>query len=37
MEGGKEIFKGWLFVRFPEAHPFEHPKYALRLVELLPA
>ena len=36
-EGGKTIFRGWLFVRFPEAHPFEHPKYALRLLELVPA
>ena len=36
-EGGKTIFRGWLFVRFPEAHPLEHPKYALRLLELVPA
>ncbi|HEX9010724.1 MAG TPA: hypothetical protein VF804_10170 [Holophagaceae bacterium] len=34
-EGGKPIFKGWLFARFPETHPFEHPKYALRLLEVL--
>ena len=33
-EGGKPIFRGWLFARFPETHPFEHPKYALRLLEV---
>lgn len=33
-EGGKQIFRGWLFARFPETHPFEHPKYALRLLEV---
>ena len=35
-EGGKEVFKGWMFTKFPEAHPFEHPRYALKVVELLP-
>ena len=34
-EGGRQIFRGWLFARFPETHPFEHPKYALRLIEVL--
>jgi len=36
-EGGKEVFKGWLFARFPETHPFEHPKVGLRLVAFVPA
>ncbi len=36
LEGGREIFKGWMFTKFPDAHPFEHPKYGLKLVELLP-
>jgi len=31
VEGGKPIFKGWLFKLFPEAHPFQHPKYHLVL------
>jgi hypothetical protein len=30
-EGGKSIFKGWLYAKFPSAHPFEHPKYAITL------
>ncbi|HEX9081590.1 MAG TPA: hypothetical protein VF768_04880 [Holophagaceae bacterium] len=35
-ENGRELFRGWLFARFPETHPFEHPRYALRLLELEP-
>ncbi len=30
-EGGKQIFKGWLFQRFPTTHAFTHPKYAVTL------
>jgi len=30
-EDGKEIFGGWIFTRFPDVHPFEHPRYSLRL------
>lgn len=32
-EGGKEIFKGWLYAKFPNIHPFEHPKYGIFLKE----
>ncbi len=32
-EGDKEIFKGWLYSRFPTIHPFEHPKFSLTLKE----
>jgi hypothetical protein len=32
-EGDKEIFKGWLYSKFPTIHPFEHPKYGLGLKE----
>lgn len=31
VEGGKQIYKGWLFKLYPEAHPFQHPKYQLSL------
>lgn len=31
LEKGKEIFAGWIFTRFPDVHPFEHPRYSLRL------
>ena len=31
LENDKEIFKGWLYSKFPAIHPFEHPKYALTL------
>jgi len=36
-EGGKEIFKGWLFGKFPEMQPFEHTTYRVTLVEGVPA
>ncbi len=35
-EGGKDTFKGWLFSKFPEMQPFEHPKYRITLVEGVP-
>ncbi len=35
-EGGREIFKGWLFAKFPEMQPFEHPTYRITLVEGVP-
>ncbi|HTX52395.1 MAG TPA: DUF2155 domain-containing protein [Candidatus Baltobacteraceae bacterium] len=36
-EGGKEIFRGWLFGKFPDMQPFEHPKYRITLLEGVPA
>ena len=30
-ENGKEIFGGWIFQRFPDVHPFSHPRFSLRL------
>ena len=30
-EKGKEVFAGWIFTRFPEVHPFTHPRFQLRL------
>lgn len=30
-ENGKEIFSGWIFKRFPDVHPFQHPRFSLRL------
>ncbi|HEY6872297.1 MAG TPA: DUF2155 domain-containing protein [Geobacteraceae bacterium] len=37
MEGGKEIFKGWLYSLYPTTHAFQHPKYGFTLVDFLPA
>ena len=37
IEDGKEIYKGWLFSRFPNTHKFEHPKYGFILVDFVPA
>jgi Uncharacterized protein conserved in bacteria (DUF2155) len=28
---GKEIFAGWIFTRFPDVHPFNHPRFQLHL------
>ena len=28
---GKEIFGGWIFTRFPDVHPFVHPRFELHL------
>ncbi len=36
-ENGEETFKGWLFSKFPEMQPFEHPTYRIILVEGVPA
>ncbi len=36
-EGGKETFRGWLFSKFPEMQPFEHPTFRITLVEGIPA
>jgi hypothetical protein len=31
VEDGKGIFAGWIFTRFPDVHPFTHPRVTLRL------
>jgi len=36
-EGGKEIFKGWLFSLYPTTHAMQHPKYGFTLVDFVPA
>ena len=30
-DNGKEIFSGWIFKRFPDVHPFTHPRFSLLL------
>ena len=36
LEGGKQIFQGWLFSKFPDMQPFEHPTYRITLIEGVP-
>jgi hypothetical protein len=36
-EDGKQVFHGWLFSKFPDMQPFEHPTYRITLVEGVPA
>ena len=36
-EDGKEIFKGWLFLKFPTTHAFQHPEYSVVLTGGVPA
>jgi hypothetical protein len=31
VENGKEVFAGWIFQRFPDVHPFQHPRFSLKL------
>jgi hypothetical protein len=35
-EDGKQTFHGWLFSKFPDMQPFEHPTYRVVLVEGVP-
>jgi hypothetical protein len=37
LDGGNEIFKGWLFSLYPTTHAFQHPKYGFALVDFIPA
>ena len=30
-EKGNEIFAGWIFTNFPDVHPFQHPRFSLKL------
>lgn len=30
-ENGNPLFGGWVFTRFPDVHPFSHPRFSLRL------
>jgi len=32
-EDGKEIFKSFLYSKFPQVHPLQHPKYMVTLKE----
>jgi hypothetical protein len=36
-EGGKEVWKGWLFSLYPDTHAFAHDKYTLKLVDFVAA
>jgi hypothetical protein len=31
VEKGDPVFEGWVFTRFPDVHPFQHPRFSLRL------
>ncbi len=32
-DGGKQIFKGWLYSKYPAIHPFQNDKYGVTLKE----
>jgi len=36
IQGGKEIFKGWLFTLYPTTHAFPDPRYTFALVDFIP-
>jgi hypothetical protein len=31
LEKNQELFGGWIFTRFPDVHPFQHPRFSLKL------
>jgi hypothetical protein len=31
VEKDKSLFEGWVFTRFPDVHPFQHPRFSLKL------
>lgn len=31
LQGDNEVFAGWIFKRFPDVHPFQHPRISLSL------
>ena len=35
-ENGEEIYSGWLFSLYPDAHAFQHPRYVFTLVDFIP-
>jgi hypothetical protein len=35
-EGEREAFRGWLFGKFPDMQPFEHPRVRITLIEGVP-
>ena len=35
-EAGQEIYKGWLFSRFPGTHSFQHERFSFSLVDFVP-
>jgi hypothetical protein len=35
-EGGRRVFRGWLFSLYPGTHAFQHPRYSFTLVDFLP-
>jgi len=35
-EEGKQVFHGWLFSKFPDMQPFEHPAYRITLTDGVP-
>ena len=35
-EAGEQIFKGWLFSRFPGTHSFQHERFSFSLADFIP-
>ena len=36
-ENGHEVFKGWLFSKYPNTHAFQHPRFSFSLVDFVPS
>ena len=35
-ENGQEIFKGWIFGKYPNLYAFQHDRFALQLMDFIP-
>ena len=35
-ENGQEIFKGWIFGKYPNLYAFKHDRFALQLMDFIP-
>lgn len=36
-ENGQEIFEGWIFGKYPNLYAFQHDRFALQLMDFIPA
>jgi hypothetical protein len=36
-DSGADIYRGWLFSRYPTTHAFMHPRYGFSLIDVVPA
>jgi hypothetical protein len=35
-EGDQQVYQGWLFSLYPDAHAYQHPRYGFNLLDFIP-